>query len=223
MEYSYKLRILIKKIRNLLFLGVSHIWWGNIIKVIKNHLYNLSYQILTIILPIITVPYVTRIFTSEDLGNYGFYNSIVSYFSLFAMLGIGIYGTKQIAAANDVSSTFWNIYAIQLISSILAISVYVIAILSIPQMRGIIPLILGIVLFTKMLDISWLFAGKEEFKKITLRNTVVKVTGGAGFIGSNFVHYIIKNHPDIHVTVLDKLTYAGKWILVEETKRSSRS
>ena len=79
------------------------------------------------------------------------------------MLGIGIYGTKKIAAANDVSSTFWNIYAIQLVSSILAISVYVIAILSIPQMRGIIPLILGIVLFTKMLDISWLFAGKEEF------------------------------------------------------------
>ena len=146
-------------------------------KVIKNYLYNLSYQILTIILPIITVPYVTRIFTSEDLGNYGFYNSIVSYFSLFAMLGIGIYGTKQIAAANDVSSTFWNIYVIQLIASILAISVYVIAILSVPQMRGIIPLILGIALFTKMFDISWLFAGKEDFKKITLRNTVVKVTG----------------------------------------------
>ena len=79
------------------------------------------------------------------------------------MLGIGIYGTKKIAATNDVSSTFWNIYVIQLISSILAISVYVIAILSIPPMRGIIPLILGIVLFTKMLDISWLFAGKEEF------------------------------------------------------------
>ena len=86
-------------------------------KVIKNYLYNLSYQILTIILPIITVSYVTRIFTSEDLGNYGFYNSIVSYFSLFAMLGIGIYGTKQIAAANDVSSTFWNIYAIKYISN----------------------------------------------------------------------------------------------------------
>ena len=35
------------------------------------------------------------------------------------------------------------------------------------------------------------------------------VTGGAGFIGSNFVHYVINNHPNIHVTVLDKLTYAG--------------
>lgn len=35
------------------------------------------------------------------------------------------------------------------------------------------------------------------------------VTGGCGFIGSNFVHYVINNHPDVHVTVLDKLTYAG--------------
>jgi len=48
------------------------------------------------------------------------------------MLGIGVYGTKQIAAASDVNSTFWNIYAIQLIASILAISVYVIAVFSIP-------------------------------------------------------------------------------------------
>ena len=35
------------------------------------------------------------------------------------------------------------------------------------------------------------------------------VTGGAGFIGSNFVHYVVDNHPDTHVTVLDALTYAG--------------
>ena len=35
------------------------------------------------------------------------------------------------------------------------------------------------------------------------------VTGGCGFIGSNFVHYVVKNHPEVHVTVLDKLTYAG--------------
>ena len=146
-------------------------------KVIKNYLYNLSYQILIIILPVITIPYVTRIFTSEDLGNYGFYNSIVSYFALFSMLGIGIYGTKQIAAANDVSSTFWNIYAIQLISSALAISVYVIAVFSIPQMGGVIPLMVGVVLFERMFDISWLFSGKEDFKKITLRNTVVRLVG----------------------------------------------
>lgn len=146
-------------------------------KVIKNYLYNLSYQILTIILPIITVPYVTRIFTSEDLGNYVFYNSIVNYFSLFAMLGVGVYGTKQIAATKDVNSTFWNIYAIQLITSILAIVVYVIAVFSIPQMAGVTQLILAIALFTKMIDISWLFSGKEDFKKITIRNVIIRIIG----------------------------------------------
>ena len=35
------------------------------------------------------------------------------------------------------------------------------------------------------------------------------VTGGCGFIGSNFVHHVVDNHPGVHVTVLDKLTYAG--------------
>ena len=44
----------------------------------------------------------------------------------------------------------------------------------------------------------------------------IVVTGGAGFIGSNFVHYVYNNHPDVHVTVLDKLTYAGNRANIEE-------
>lgn len=190
-------------------------------KVIKNYLYNLSYQILIIILPIITVPYVTRIFTSEDLGNYGFYNSIVSYFSLFAMLGIGIYGTKQIATARDVSSTFWNIYVIQVAASILSLLVYIIVIYSIPQMSGIIPLILGITLFSKMIDISWLFAGKEDFKKIILRNTMVKV---AGVIS---IFTFIKSSEDLYlyiflIVIFDFLGQFVMWIPAKKfIKRSS--
>lgn len=146
-------------------------------KVIKNYLYNLSYQVLNIILPIITVPYVTRVFTSDDLGNYGFYNSILSYFTLFSMLGISIYGTKKIAESIDVSKTFWNIYIIQVMASLLALIVYFVTLVSIPGMNGYIPLILSIGLFAKLIDISWLFSGKEDFKKITLRNAVVKLSG----------------------------------------------
>ena len=164
-------------------------------KVIKNYSYNLSYQILTIILPIITVPYVTRIFTSEDLGNYVFYSSIVNYFSLFAMLGVAVYGTKQIAAASDVSSTFWNIYVIQLIASLLALIAYVLVVGIIPNMGGIIPIILGVVLFSKMIDISWLFAGKEDFKKITLRNTVVKLSGVVS------IFTLVKSSEDLYLYV----------------------
>ena len=40
-----------------------------------------------------------------------------------------------------------------------------------------------------------------------MRNLLI--TGGAGFIGSNFVHYVLEHHPDYHVVVYDKLTYAG--------------
>ncbi len=184
-------------------------------KVIKNYLYNLSYQILIIILPIITIPYVTRIFTSEALGNYGFYNSIVNYFALFSMLGIGIYGTKQIAAASDVSSTFWNIYAIQLIASILAISAYVIAVFSIPKMGGVIPLMVGVVLFERMFDISWLFSGKEEFKKITLRNTVVKL------IGVISIFTFIKSSGDLYLYIflIVTINFLGQLVMWVPAKK----
>ncbi len=111
------------------------------------------------------------------------------------MLGIGVYGTKQIAAASDVSSTFWNIYVIQLIASILAMAVYIIAIFSIPQMGGIIPLIVGITLFAKMIDISWLFSGKEDFKKITIRNVVIRI------IGVISIFTFVKSSDDLYLYV----------------------
>ncbi|MFQ4157746.1 dTDP-glucose 4,6-dehydratase [Lactiplantibacillus argentoratensis] len=42
------------------------------------------------------------------------------------------------------------------------------------------------------------------------------VTGGAGFIGSNFVHYVYNHHPEVKITILDKLTYAGNRANLEE-------
>ena len=50
---------------------------------------------------------------------------------------------------------------------------------------------------------------KMEERQGTFKPGNIIVTGGCGFIGSNFVHYVVNNHPDVHVTVLDKLTYAG--------------
>lgn len=43
----------------------------------------------------------------------------------------------------------------------------------------------------------------------TFEPSRIVVTGGCGFIGSNFVHHVVREHPGVHVTVLDKLTYAG--------------
>ena len=56
-------------------------------------------------------------------------------------------------------------------------------------------------------EISACSRGNMSEELFTPKNIIV--TGGCGFIGSNFVHYVVENHQDVHVTVLDKLTYAG--------------
>ncbi len=165
-------------------------------KVLKNYSYNLSYQLLAIILPIITTPYVTRIFTSSDLGSYGYYNSIVAYFLLAATLGISTYATKEISAQTVArSKVFWEIYTIQGITSALALVLYLVVCLTIPGMKNPIAYILSISLVSRGLDISWLFQGIEDFKKITIRNMTVRI------IGVCSIFLFIKNESDLYLYV----------------------
>ena len=62
--------------------------------IIKNYIYNLLYQILVIILPIITTPYLARTIGPEGTGIYSYTISIVTYFILFGSLGIALYGQR---------------------------------------------------------------------------------------------------------------------------------
>ena len=147
-------------------------------KVLKNYAYNLSYQLLVIILPIITTPYVTRVFSSDDLGTYGYFNSIVTYFILLATLGVANYGTKEISGhRKDLQKNFWGIYTLQLVATFVSILLYVLLCLVLPSMQNPVAYILGLSLVSKGLDISWLFQGLEDFRKITIRNITVKLVG----------------------------------------------
>ena len=165
-------------------------------KILKNYSYNLSYQLLAIILPIITTPYVTRVFTSSQLGSYGYHNSIVAYFLLAATLGISTYATKEISAHTvDRSKVFWEIYMIQGIASALALVLYLIFCWTIPGMQNPIAYILSISLVSKGLDISWLFQGIEDFKKITIRNMTVRI------IGVCSIFLFVKQQSDLYLYV----------------------
>lgn len=79
-------------------------------KVIKNYLYNVGYQVLAIIVPLITSAYVSRVLRPEGVGANSFTNSIIQYFILFANMGIGYYGNRQIAYVREnkdqMSKTF---------------------------------------------------------------------------------------------------------------------
>ena len=103
-------------------------------KVLKNYAYNLSYQLLVIILPIITTPYVTRIFSSSDLGIYGYFNSIVTYFILLATLGVNNYGTKEISGhRKEVRKNFWGIYTLQLGATLFSSALYILLCLTLME------------------------------------------------------------------------------------------
>ena len=185
-------------------------------KVLKNYAYNLSYQLLLIILPIITTPYVTRVFSSNDLGTYSFFNSIVTYFLLLATLGVANYGTKEISGDRKIiRKNFWGIYTLQLGAAICSFVLYVMLCLTLPAMKNPVAYILGFSLVSKGLDISWLFQGLEDFRKITVRNITVKL---AGVIS---IFLFIRSANDLYLyvfflTIFELLGQLSMWIPAKE-------
>ena len=185
-------------------------------RVLKNYLYNLSYQLLIIVLPVITTPYITRVFSSSALGSYGYYNSIVTYFILLATLGVANYGTKEISGhRKEVQKTFWGIYSLQVLATCLALVLYIAVCLIIPSMNNLIAYILGFSLLSRGLDISWLFQGMEDFKKITVRNTAVKLLG----VASIFI--FVKKPSDLYLYIVllvgyDLLGQLSMWLPARE-------
>ena len=86
----------------------------------KNYIYNLLYQLLTIITPLITTPYVCRVLGVYNNGIYGYTISIVTYFILFGSLGTAMYGQREIAYVQDdkkkQTKIFWEIMFIKIIA-----------------------------------------------------------------------------------------------------------
>lgn len=145
----------------------------------KNYLYNLTYQILIMILPLITVPYVSRVLLPRGVGTYAYTSSIVSYFALVGMLGIGIYGNKVIAMTRNnkkkMSEQFLSIYFLQLMLTLISITGYLLLVIFFIHRNQHIALIQVITLLGTAIDCSWFFFGVEMFKKIVTRNIVIKL------------------------------------------------
>lgn len=145
----------------------------------KNFIYQIVYRIITILTPLITSPILTRALGAEKLGLFSATLALVSYFQLISMLGVENHGNRSIAAAqgdrNQQQKLFWNIYAVQMISSLLAIALYAIAFLFIPPERTTISLLQGLWLIAALFNINWFFFGTEQFRLTVTRNIVIKV------------------------------------------------
>lgn len=170
-------------------------------KVLKNFLYNLSYQILVLILPLITVPYVSNILGAKGVGDYAFTFANVQYFVLFGMVGVTLYGNRQIAYVRDnkekLKNTFYSIYSVQVITMLISGGLFLLfAFTFTDEGYRNLYLVQGINILAALIDISWLFMGLEQFKKTVLRNTIVKLLS----LASIFI--FVKNIDDLVIYIL---------------------
>lgn len=144
----------------------------------KNYIYNLVYQILLMVIPLITTPYLSRVLGAENLGIYSYTLSIATYFVLFGSLGVALYGQREIAYVRDdkdkLSKTFFEILFFRFVSMAFSIFTFYLF-FCLNGNYKVYYRILLLELVANSLDISWLFQGLEEFKKITGRNIVVKL------------------------------------------------
>lgn len=144
----------------------------------KNYIYNVAYQILIILIPLLTTPYLSRVLGAESIGIYSYTLSITTYFILFGTLGVASYGQREIAYVQEDtkkrSKLFYEIIVMRFITLGLSMLFFYFC-FCIKGEYAIYYKILLLELLANCLDISWFFQGMEEFKKTVGRNIFVKL------------------------------------------------
>lgn len=185
--------------------------------VAQNYTYNLIYQFLTVILPLVTTPYLSRILGATNIGIFGYTFSIITYFILFGSMGVAMYGQREIAyVQNDKkkqSQIFWEIIIIRFISYIIVLSLFYI-LFCIKNQYSIYYKILLIEMLANSIDITWYFQGMEDFKKPVIRNLIVKV------MGLILIFALVKKESDLWLyfliyTLSDFLGNATLWLYIK--------
>lgn len=161
----------------------------------KNYIYNLLYQILVLITPLITTPYLSRVLGADGIGTVSFAESIISYFVLFATLGITTYGQREISYVQENKEkrtiVFWETKILEFMTSGIAIICYLIFALN--QKNKSLYFVFLFNLIAVVADVTWFFQGIEEFRKIVLKNFIFKI------INIIYIFVFVKSKNDITI------------------------
>jgi O-antigen/teichoic acid export membrane protein len=179
-----------------------------------NFILSMAYQVLVVILPMITAPYVARVLGADKNGIYSFTASYQTYFSMFAALGTVSYGSREIARNRKNrqlrSKLFWEIELMTVLTSTISIIAFAAFIYSRDRYQIFyIPQIMAIA--AVMFDISWFFTGIEEFKYIVTKNAVFKL------LGAVLIFTLVHKPEDLllYIVILSATTMLGNmsmWI-----------
>lgn len=181
-------------------------------KILKNLLMNSSYQLLLVIIPMITTPYISRVLGVDGVGLNTLTATIVQYFTIIAVLGTSIYGAREIAyhqnQKRERSNAFWGITFISFIMTLFSIICFLVFILCYKKYE-LVFLWQGIAILSVFFDISWYFRGIENFKIIISWNGLVKV------ITIILIFIFVRNHNDLvaYIIILSLGTLFSNMIL----------
>ncbi|MCY7080272.1 oligosaccharide flippase family protein [Streptococcus oralis] len=138
------------------------------------------HQLLTLFLPLVTAPYVSRVLGAEGTGIFSYTSSIQAYFTIFAALGTGVYGVREIARNRNnkkqYSTLFWEIELLTVLTSSVAIILWLLWAVFSKEFQ-LIYLILTLNLFAVLFDISWFYTGLEQFVYTIGLNALFKIFG----------------------------------------------
>ncbi|WP_167850172.1 oligosaccharide flippase family protein [Levilactobacillus suantsaiihabitans] len=168
-------------------------------KIIKNYLYNSSYQLFLIILPIITLPYVARTLGPSALGVNSYTYSVTSYFTMFAILGTTTYAQREVAYLKDdklgLTRFFVEVELLNIGTSVISYIGLLIVILFLSKYQ-ISFLIYSITIIANIFDVSWLFMGTGRFAILAIRNFIVKI------ISVLLIFSLVKDSSDLYIYIL---------------------
>lgn len=181
--------------------------------VTENVFFNMLYQVLVTVLPILTTPYVARTLGLSANGIHSFTESIVTYFIILGAIGTSLYGIRKVAYVRDneeeLARVTKEIISLRLILMLITLAVYIPA-LCIKNQYAYIYQIHIINIVANGIDITWFYQGVEDFKKVTLRNLIVKFL----FVVCLFI--FIKSPRDLpwYVFLIVISAFAGNLIMI---------
>lgn len=178
----------------------------------NNYTYTVIYQILLVIVPLITSPYISRVLGAENIGLYTYYLTIVNYFLLFARLGISNFGTRSIANAGSLDekqTIFSNIFFLQTILSIIVSAIYMSYVFFSDIEYKSLGLLMLVYLISAIFDVNWFFFGIEKFKLVVSRNIFIKL------LSTLLIFVFVRSEQDVFVyaLILGGLNLFGQFLV----------
>jgi O-antigen/teichoic acid export membrane protein len=167
-------------------------------KIAKNYIYNFAFQLLVMITPIITAPYLSRVLGAERLGIYGYVNSSGNIIYTISLLGIYAYGNRQIAYVRDnkedFNRNFWEIMLTRLILGTAGTAIYFIY-AAVNRDTFWYFLLYFPYVFAQFIDCSWVYVGTENMKPAVMKNFFARIVNVIG------IFVFVKDKDDIGVYI----------------------